>query len=393
MAGEGARRVAFRWSSSLLCLVAVALTPASARQEADPLAPLPDRPQASAQQDQPAQPLQVRTAEPIVPVQAGSTALPAGFQGYKTRLVARAQAAGVRPQTIAAVIPFLRLNSRVIALDRQQPGGPPNSNVIPPFAPYRQQHVTPDLINRGAARFRSYRPQLAWLEQRFGVEPQVLMAIFGHETSYGRVTGNFDLLEVLATLAYEGRRRQFFEDEFIAALQLLDRGTPRSRLKGSWAGATGYPQFMPSNVLRLATDGDGDGQANIWNSEMDGLASIAAYLRDAGWKPNVHWGIPVSVPAGFNRASVRTTLVPPRCPQVFRRHSRWLTMREWRQLGIRPLGAALPEGEMATLLEPDGPNATAYLLTSNYRAILDYNCSNFYALSVGLLADRIAAGR
>jgi lytic murein transglycosylase len=207
------------------------------------------------------------------------------------------------------------------------------------------------------------------------------------------VTGNTDLFEALATLAYEGRRRQFFEDEFIAAMQLLDRGTPRSRLKGSWAGATGFPQFMPSNVLRLATDGDGDGQVNIWGSEMDGLASIANYLRDAGWKPNTPWGVAVRVPAAFDRAAVRTTLVPPRCPAVFRRHSRWLTMREWRALGVQPFGRSLADGEMATLIEPDGAGATAYLLTSNYRAILDYNCSNFYALSVGLLADRIAAGR
>lgn len=391
MSGEEFRRVAFRWSSSLLCLVAVALTPASARQERDPLAPLPDNVARRASTPPRVLPAQVRSPEPLVAV-ARPTSAPSSFEAYKGRLAARARSAGVREATIANVIPYLRLNSRVIALDRQQPGGPPNSNVIPPFAPYRARHVTSDLINRGAARFRSYRPQLAWLEQRFGVEPQVLMAIFGHETSYGRVTGSFDLVEALASLAYEGRRRQFFEDEFIACLQLLDRGTPRTRLKGSWAGATGFPQFMPSNVLRLATDGDGDGQANIWGSEMDGLASIAAYLRDAGWKPNIHWGIPVSVPASLNRAAIRTALVPPRCPQVFRRHSRWLTMREWRQLGVRPTGASLPDGEMATLIEPDGANATAYLATSNYRAILDYNCSNFYALSVGLLADRIAAG-
>ncbi len=327
---------------------------------------------------------------PAAPV-ASSAAT--GFESYKLRLSSTARAAGVREATIAAVIPALRQNARVIALDRAQPGGPPNSNIIPPFAPYRTRHVTTDLINRGGARFRALGPQLAWLEQRFGVEPQVVMAIFGHETSYGRVTGNFDLLEVLATLAYEGRRRAFFEEEFIAALRLVDRGTPRSRLKGSWAGATGFPQFMPSNVLRLATDGDGDGYANIWGSEMDGLASIAAYLQDAGWKRGVHWGVPVSVPASLNRASLQTTLVPPRCPQVFRRHSRWLTVREWRQLGVQPTGQSLPEGEMATLIEPDGQGATAYLLTGNYRAILDYNCSNFYALSVGLLADRIAAAR
>ena len=130
------------------------------------------------------------------------------------------------------------------------------------------------------------------------------MSIYGHETSYGSVTGNFDLLPALATLAYEGRRRALFESEFIAALKLLDRGTPRYRLKGSWAGATGYPQFMPTAVLRLAVDGDGDGTRNIWGSEIDGLASIANYLREAGWKANVHWGVPVRVPYNFNRRSV-----------------------------------------------------------------------------------------
>jgi lytic murein transglycosylase len=385
MSGEGGGKVAFRWSSSLVCLAALALTPASARQERDPLAPLPDAPR----QQQPAPPIPAPVVRPVAPA---SPAPAVGFEAYKLRLAAAARAAGVREASIAAVIPYLRQNARVIALDRAQPGGPPNSNVIPPFAPYRTRHVTADLITRGASRFRAYRPQLAWLEQRFGVEPQVLMAIYGHETSYGRVTGNFDLLEVLATLAYEGRRRAFFEEEFVAALRLLDRGTPRTRLKGSWAGATGYPQFMPSNVLRLATDGDGDGSANIWGSEMDGLASIAAYLQDAGWKRGVHWGVPVAVPATLDRAALRTTLVPPRCPQVFRRHSRWLTIREWRQLGVQPTGQSLPDAEMATLIEPDGPGATAYLLSANYRAILDYNCSNFYALSVGLLGDRIAAG-
>jgi membrane-bound lytic murein transglycosylase B len=147
---------------------------------------------------------------------------------------------------------------------------------------------------------------------------------------------------------------------------------------------------MPSNVLRLAVDGDGDGYANIWSSEPDGLASIANYLRDAGWKPNVHWGIPVRVPSTLNRAAIVTRLTAPRCEAVYKRHSQWKTMREWRALGVRPVRRTLPDNEMATLIEPDGPNATAYLLSTNYRAILDYNCSNFYALSVGLLADAIA---
>jgi len=161
-------------------------------------------------------------------------------------------------------------------------------------------------------------------------------------------------------------------------------------LKGSWAGATGYPQFMPSVALRLRADGDGDGYADIWSNELDGLASIAMYLRDAGWKPNTSWGIAVRTPSNLNRAAIVSRTTAPRCPQVYRRHSRWLTMREWRTLGVAPLGRSLPDGEMASLIEPDGPDETAYLLTGNYRAILDYNCSNFYALSVGVLANAIA---
>jgi len=341
--------------------------------QTDPLAPMPD-----------ARP--VRQALAQAPGSPGVT----GFASYKLRLAGLARSAGVREATIQSVVPYLSLNSRVIQLDRGQPGDITRPNYFPPFAPYRRRHVTSDLISRGQSRHAANARWLNWIEQRYGVESGVLMAIYGHETSYGRVTGGFDLLEALATLAYEGRRRAFFEDEFVAAMMLIDRGTPRSRLKGSYAGATGYPQFMPSVVLRLATDGDGDGVANIWRSEADGLASIAAYLRDAGWKPNIHWGIPVRVSPALNRVALKSRLRAPRCPRVYERHSQWKTMREWRALGVYPTARSLPENEMATLIEPDGPNATAYLLTTNYRAILDYNCSNFYALSVGLLADAIA---
>jgi len=203
------------------------------------------------------------------------------------------------------------------------------------------------------------------------------------------VTGGFDLLEALASLAYEGRRRPMFESEFISALRLIDMGVPRWRLKGSYAGATGYPQFMPSVVVRLRADGDGDGYADIWGSESDGLASIANYLRNAGWKPGVPWGVAARVSPTLNRAAIRSTLRAPRCERVYARHSRWLTIGQWRSIGVVPYSSSLSDQEVATLLEPDGPNGTAYLLTGNYRAILDYNCSNFYALSVGLLANAI----
>jgi membrane-bound lytic murein transglycosylase B len=167
------------------------------------------------------------------------------------------------------------------------------------------------------------------------------MAIYGHETSYGAVTGDFDLANSLATLAYEGRRRQLFADEFIATLRLMDRGYPRSQLKGSWAGATGYPQFLPSMFLRLGVDGDGDGRSDIWRSQADALASIGNYLNNAGWKPRVPWGIRVAVPATLNRVAIGNATNSPRCPRVHDRHSRWLTMREWRALGVVPTGAAI----------------------------------------------------
>ena len=377
------------WAALLLTVAA----PCAA--QVDPLAPLPEssipdalpRPAIMA----PVQRPPVMLAPPTTPVTILQPAQ-IGFAAYKNQLAARARRTGVREATIQATVPWLTLNNRVIQLDRGQPGAINNPNYTPPFAPYRREHVSAQLIRRGQVVYAANWSRLVALQQKFGVDPSLPVAIFGHETSYGTVTGNFDLLDSLATLAYEGRRRDLFESEFIAALQLLDRGNPRSRLKGSWAGATGFPQFMPTAVLRLAADGDGDGYADIWNSQADAFASIANYFKDAGWKPGVRWGVAVRTPAGLNRVAIRNPVTAPRCPRVYARHSKWLTMREWRALGVLPTGRTLPDDELASLLEPDGPTATAYLLTANYRAILSYNCSNFYALSVGLLADAVAGG-
>jgi lytic murein transglycosylase len=314
-----------------------------------------------------------------------------GFRDWLPTLRAQAEAEGVSRRTIDSVFPSLAFSARTVELDQGQPGGAPGSNATPPFAPYRRQHVTSALIAGGARRYAQNLPRLMEIGRRYGVSPSVLVAIWGHETSYGAVTGNFDLLSSLATLAYEGRRRELFSSEFVAGLKMLDRGVPRSLLKGSWAGATGYPQFLPSVWLRLAVDADGDGQANIWTSQVDALASIANYLSNAGWRSNVPWGIAVTVPAGFDRSSMSPRLVSPRCPRVHQRHSRWMTIGEWRRLGLVSQNGSWPrDSELASLLEPDGPGATAYLLTNNYRVILDYNCSNFYALSVGLLADAVS---
>ncbi|MET0361849.1 MAG: lytic murein transglycosylase [Sphingobium sp.] len=313
----------------------------------------------------------------------------AGFAAYLETLRPQARAMGIRDATLDAAFTGLTPNPRVIALDQNQPGGGAYSP-IPNFEPYRRQHVDAARISRGRIAYANNRSRLARIEAETGVPEEIMVAIYGHETNYGSYTGDFDLVRSLATLAWEGRRRALFEPELLAALKMLDNGIPRGRLVGSWAGAMGYPQFLPSVYLRIARDGDGDGQANIWSSEADALASIANYFVQSGWRRGEPWGVAVTVPGGFDRTAVTARTTPTRCPRVFNRHSRWLSMAEWRRLGIVPAGGGWPAGDiMATLLEPDGPDKTAYLLTSNYRAILDYNCSNFYALSVGLLADAV----
>lgn len=314
------------------------------------------------------------------------------FDQYKAYVVGKARAAGVREPTLQ-LIHGLQLNQRAIDLDRAQRPTPrtrSDDDALPSFRPYLDRHVTDNLIRRGQARYSSHWGNLSRIEQLYGVDPSVIMAIYGKETSYGSVTGNFDLLETLASLAYEGRRRELFEGELIAALKLIDLGVQRWQLKGSYAGATGFPQFMPSVVLRLRADGDGDGFADIWRSESDAFASIANYLRDAGWKRGLPWGVPVSIPGNLNRAAIQSRVNPPRCAAVFRRHSRWLTVAEWRSLGVVPTGRGLPDTALATLMETPGAYAPGYLLTENYRAILEYNCSNYYAMGVGLLANAIA---
>jgi membrane-bound lytic murein transglycosylase B len=344
------------------------------------------------------------------PIAAQDTAAPAGqsadlaasdapptadaaFSAFIAGLRSRAIAEGVNPSTFDRETAGLTFNPRVIRLDRGQPGGSLNSGPPGPmeFASYRRSHVDQAHIDKGRTLYQTLSAQLAGNEARTGVPGKVALSIFGLETGYGVYTGSFDLIRSFATLAYEGRRRALFTAELIATLKLIDRGFTRAEMKGSWAGATGYPQFLPSTYLRLATDGDGDGKADIWTNKADALASIAAYLREAGWKPGAPWGVAVTVPADFDRAAVRSPLVSPRCPRVHARLSRWMTVGEWKAKGVVLAGFPAPgEGELARLLEPDGPGMTAYLLTTNYNAILDYNCSNFYAMSVGILSDAVA---
>ncbi len=312
------------------------------------------------------------------------------FQSFVQNLGQQARLQGVSERTLSSVLPTLTYSQRVVDLDRAQPGGPPGGP-IPKFAPYRASHVDGARISRGRIKFDELRGLLGRVEQQTGVPEAIMVAIWGNETNYGVVRGNFDLPNSLASLAYDGRRRALFTQEFIASLKMLDLGYSRDHIKGSWAGATGHPQFLPSVYLKLARDGDGDGRADIWGSEADALASIANYFVSAGWRAGLPWGMTVAVPADLDRTSIAAKSRSPRCTRVFDRHSQWKTVGEWRALGVtRTVGASLRDSDMAALIEPDGPGSTAYLLTGNYRVILDYNCSNFYGLSVGLLSDAVA---
>lgn len=309
------------------------------------------------------------------------------FDSYLQVLKARARAEGVSEASIARMTAGLTPNMRAIDLDRAQPGSSSGSG-FPRLAPYIADHVDAARISGGRRVLSSSADALRRVESRYGVPAEIIVAIFGHETAYGNVKGNFDLAQALATLAWEGRRRDLFAGEFVDLLKIADRGFSRGELKGSWAGAFGNPQFLPSVYLRLATDGDGDGRADIMNNRADTFASIANYFRDAGWRRGQPWGVRASVPAGFDVDALASELAAPQCPRVHVRHSQFKTVREWRQLGVQPQ-QALGDNVMASLFRPDGPGTPAWLLTGNYRVILEYNCSNYYAMSVGLLADAI----
>jgi lytic murein transglycosylase len=323
-------------------------------------------------------------AAPALPVSAQDMS----FDSYLQILIARARAEGVSENTINRMTAGLTPNMRVIELDQGQPGGSRGSG-YPRLQPYLDTHVDNARIAGGRRTYQSTRSIGQGVEQQYGVPHEILVAIWGHETNYGSYRGNFDLARSLATLAWEGRRRELFSKEFVALMKVADKGYSRSELVGSWAGAFGNPQFLPSVYLRLATDGDGDGRANIFTNRADTLASIARYFKDSGWRSGQPWGVRASVPSGFSFDAVDNEVYAPVCDRVHERHSQWKPVSEWRQLGVQPQ-TYLADDVMASLFQPDGPGTRAWLLTSNYRVILEYNCSNYYAMSVGLLADEIA---
>lgn len=312
----------------------------------------------------------------------------AAFTQWLERYQKTAPARGVQPAWMEAALPGLAFNARVVDLDRMQPDDPARK---PVFADYLARRLTADRIAEGEAQRDRWASFVKAAEAKTGVPGEILLGIWGMESNYGAITGNFDVVTALASLAFDGRREALFTGELDAALRMLGEGrTTRRQMTGSWAGAMGQPQFLPTSYLAHATDGDGDGRADIWDSVPDTLFSIGTYLRASGWKAGSPWGVRTLPPPGFDRSQVANPVPPTECVRPLERHSRFLPAAEWRRLGFQAIGAPWPADDVEmSLVEPDGPGAGAYLATRNYRALLAYNCSNFYALSVALLGDAL----
>ena len=333
------------------------------------------------------------TLAAAVPVKADETrvspAQQAAFADWLILYRAEATARGLKPEWLDATLTDVRLAPHIIGADRNQPGGAAKPIRFPD---YLAAKFRGDRIPYGQRQFAANRDLLARAEADSGVPSAVIAAIWGIETSYGRVLGRHDLPSALATLAFEGRRRELFTRELDAAVRMVGEGrVAREAMKGSWAGAFGQTQFLPSSYLAYGRDGDGDGKVDLWGSQADVFASIGHYLARSGWQPGEAWGFRTLVPDGFARASVAASEAPTRCVMPLSRHSSLKPAREWRALGFTPVnGAWQADDVVMSLIEPDGEGQGAYLVTRSYRAILGYNCSNLYALSVALLADAIS---
>jgi membrane-bound lytic murein transglycosylase B len=294
---------------------------------------------------------------------------------------------GISAKTLDEALTNLEPNPRVIELDRNQ------SDVKASYFAYMRKRLTGEKIARAQAAYETNKEQLLSAQTAHGVPAEVIVGIWGMETDFGGFSGNLPVIQSLASLAYDGRRSAMFREELIAALTMLDKGDASlAQMRGSWAGAFGQSQFMPSSYLRYAVDGDGSGNRDIWKSLPDVFGSIGNYLKQVGWNKNDSWGLAVVVPAGFNVATVANPAEPDRCKPALRKHSISKPISDWKALGFLPNGTRdWPANDaMATLVQPDGAEGPAFLTLPNFRTILNYNCSNFYALSVLLLADAAA---
>ncbi len=294
------------------------------------------------------------------------------FAGFLAGLRAEARRVGISVGTLDHALNGLAPNPKVLERDRHQP------EFTMTWSQYRALLITDKRIDAGRAAVRDNRALLSAVQSRYGVGPAVVTGIWGLESSFGTQTGDFHVVEALATLAWEGRRASFFRPELIAALKILDRGdvTP-GRMTGSYAGAMGQPQFMPTSFLRYAVDFEGDGKRDIWTSRPDVLGSIANYLAQSGWRAGESWGQEVIVPAEFDAGATGRDARRP--------------LAEWMRHGVRPAagGWRAAADTNAAILLPDGAGGEAFVVYPNFGAIRRYNPSDFYALVVGLLGDSL----
>jgi len=297
------------------------------------------------------------------------------FDEWLADLRAEAALLGISASTLAALDNIAPLE-RVLELDNSQP------EFVQTFTRYIELRVTPGQVSRGKQLLQQHGVLLDEVRQRYGVQPHYLAAFWAIESNFGRATGGFSVLEALATLAYDPRRSEFFRRELLTALRIIDDGhIAPERMSGSWAGAMGQLQFLPSVFDRYGVDGDGDGRIDIWNSLPDVFHSAANFLSQSGWRGDQRWGREVLLPDNFDYRQSGTGVRKP--------------LDEWRGMGVTTLdGNPFPvvAGMEASVILPAGANGPAFLAYGNFRATMAYNPSTFYALTVGHLADRFAGG-
>ncbi|MFZ3008217.1 MAG: lytic murein transglycosylase [Phenylobacterium sp.] len=302
------------------------------------------------------------------PTVSGDMSFDAWSRDFYTRAVKAGLPASLLDREMAGLIPDPRVNS----LDTRQP------EFAKPFGDYIKGVVSEDRVAIAARRKPAIAETLSGIEARYGVPGDILMAIWAMETGFGSVMGDFDVIRSMATLAAQGRRRQFAEDQLMAALRIIGSGEfPRSQLRGSWAGAMGQTQFIPTSFLATAVDGDGDGRRDVWGSTPDALASAANLLAKGGWQRGQSWAREVTVPDGFDYS---LTEGPREIPD-------WWAQRGVRRTDGLPWTGADADAK-AMLITPTGAQGPAFLLFPNHFVIRKYNNATTYALGVGLLADR-----
>ena len=292
------------------------------------------------------------------------------FDEWLAALRAEARSLGISEATLSALDAIKEPEARVLELDNSQP------EFVQTFTRYLNLRVTNNQVNKGQALLQEHAAILEQVRQRYGVQPHYLVAFWAIESNFGSATGGFSVLQALATLAFDPRRADFFRDQLLTALQIIDDGhIAPERMSGSWAGAMGQLQFMPSVFYQYGVDGDNDGKIDIWNSLPDIFHSAANFLSESGWRGDERWGREVLLPDDFDfslSGSARKSL------------------QEWSDLGVTQVsGAPLPIADMqAMIVLPAGASGPAFLAYQNYQATMAYNPSTFYALTVGHLADR-----